>query len=130
VELIAFAAMLVGWVLLLPFAAFRLWKDAPSRHYPGVIIPVWRWRIIDIVWGNDEDGVIGAEFYRKRFPDERVCAYMWSAYRNSSNNLRWVFAWKGGPFYRWESKGKKWYFQAGFRRDFGWPVLSAGRMWT
>jgi hypothetical protein len=78
------------------------------------------------LWGNAEDGVTGPQFYRAQHPNERWCAYLWSAWRNSCNNLRWIVAWRTGPFFRKEWHG--WYFQAGFRQDTGWPVLSAGKI--
>jgi hypothetical protein len=51
---------------------------------------------------------------------------MWSAWRNSCSNLRWPLGLKNGPFVRYYFNNKIWYFQAGFRPDAGWPVLSAG----
>jgi hypothetical protein len=126
IQLIALVVMVVGWFLLLPLAWFRAWTPRYSLHYPERIVDVWRGGQLTWIWGNEEDGVTGAAFYRAQFKDARVCAYLWSAWRNSANNLRWVFADKGGPFYRIERWG--WYFQAGFRPDTGWPVLSAGRI--
>lgn len=113
--------MVAGWVILLPMAAFKLWHVSESLHYPGRMITAWNCRWIDMVWGNAEDGVTGAPFYMKRIPNERWRAYMWSAWRNSTNNMRWGGTLKGGPFFR--HVGKKWIFQAGYRPDNGWPVL-------
>jgi hypothetical protein len=123
VELICFIAMVVGWFLLIPFAAGRRWYWRCSEHYPLRIIAVWNWNWVDKVWGNSEDGVTGAEFYVKRIGNERWRAYCWSAWRNSSNNLRWVFAWPGGPYVKWQNA--IWKGHIGFKPMEGWPVLSA-----
>lgn len=123
VEIVCLAAMVVGWVLLLPMAWLRLWRHGVSEHY-GHIISVWRWRWVDKVWGNDEDGVLGADFYVRRVPNVRWRAYLWSAWRNSSNNLRWLFAWPGGPYYRWGTDSG-WRGHVGFKPTEGWPVVSA-----
>jgi hypothetical protein len=112
----AFSTFLIGTVLLVPFAACRLWTDAP--------IPQWRGGWLTYIWGNLEDGVIGAPFYRARFKDDRWCSYCWSAWRNNANNLRYIFRWHGGPFVR--KQWGKWTFQAGWFQDNGFPVLSGG----
>lgn len=72
-----------------------------------------------VVWSN---GVLVP--YMPGKPDW-LRAYMWSAWRNSTDNLKYVFQWTGGPFKRWEFRG--WYGQAGWN-SHGLPVLSAGRM--
>ena len=123
VQLVCFAAMVVGWFLLAPLAAGKFWKEGWSEHYEYVI-NVWRWKWIDRVWGNDEDGVTGALFYRERVPGTRWCTYLWTAWRNSSNNLRGVFARPQGPYYRWGGTSG-WRGHVGFKPITGWPVLSA-----
>jgi hypothetical protein len=127
VQLIALLVTVLGWVLLIPFAALRLWTMRESRYFPGRQIAVWRGGWLMWPFGNEEDGVTGAEFYRARFKDDRLCAYLWSAWRNSANNLRFVFRWQGGPFWRWENAKHTFYVQCGFYPN-GYPVLSAGRM--
>ena len=113
VQLIAFALMVIGWVLLVPLCAFRVWTLVNGKyHFPVVFAP----------WDNREDGVMPLWYNPQR---TRWRAYLWAAWRNSVNNLRYVFMWKGGPFYQWRGGG--YYFQAGWRPDNGWPVLSAGK---
>lgn len=126
VQIIATIAMIIGWALLIPFAVFKWWKQTASVHFPDRRIQVWSVKAVNAVWGNDEDGVLGPTWYNPLGTPWR--AYLWSAWRNSANNLRWVFANKGGPYYKWVSTTGKWYFQAGFRPDTGWPVLSAGKV--
>jgi hypothetical protein len=128
VQIVAFVCMVVGWFLLAPLAARGQWVYTESIHWPTRQIAVWKWRWVDVIWGNDEDGVIGAPFYAQQVKNVYLRAYLWSAWRNSANNLRFVFRWKNtGPFYKWVSKNGKWYFQAGWYADNGFPVLSAGR---
>jgi hypothetical protein len=47
-------------------------------------------RLIDRVWGNAEDGVTGAVWYRDLHADwsETKRAIFWSAFRNPTNNTR------------------------------------------
>ena len=121
-QVVCAALMVLGWVILLPAAACKFWEPAWSVHYPGSRINVWKWRWLDAIWGNDEDGVTGAPFYQAQFADERVRAYMWTAWRNSTNNMRWASAIPGGVFIRWTSKSRR-RFQMGFRPGDGWPVF-------
>lgn len=125
VQLIELVFLLAGLVLLAPLAATRCWITRESKYFPGRQVTAWRGGWFTWAWCNDEDGVTGADFYRARFRDDRLCAYCWSALRNPANNLRFVFKWIGGPFYRWENG--KFYAQAGWYPN-GFPVLSAGRM--
>lgn len=123
IQLIAAIAMAVGWVLLFFLSYARGWRHGYSTEFEDRIVTVWKWKAIDAIWGNAEDGVVGPPWYN---PNESAWkAYLWSAWRNSANNLRWRFSWIGGPFWRRAWKG--WYIQAGFKPITGWPVLSAGR---
>jgi hypothetical protein len=127
IQLSALLVTILGWVLLIPFAALRLWTVQDSPYFPGRKVEVWRGGLLMFPWGNLEDGVIGAEFYRARYKDDRLCAYLWSAWRNSANNLRFLFRWLGGPFWRWENSKHTFYIQIGWNTS-GFPVLSAGSM--
>ena len=121
------AATIVGWFLLAPLAAFKQWRW--QLAYPSLKhdqIAVWRWSWVDGIWGNAEDGVTGDNFYAARFKSQRLCAYLWSAWRNSANNMRWSNSVVGGPFVR-ITKGR-WIFQFGYRPDNGWPVLRLVRV--
>ena len=120
------AFFLVGTVLLIPFAALRAWRPRPSKIYTDRTVLAWRGGWLLYPWDNEEDGVTGNASYRAHYADSGLSAYRWSAWRNSANNLRFLFAWKDGPFKRVEYRG--WYAQAGFRPDTGWPVLSAGKI--
>ncbi len=123
VQFIALIFTIVGWVLLIPFAALRLWRLQASPYFPGRSVEAWRGGALMFPWGNFEDGVIGNAAHRARFKDDRLGAYYWSAWRNSANNLRFVFRWQGGPF--WRRELGRWYVQAGWYQN-GFPVLSAG----
>lgn len=126
-QLVSAALMVIGWVILLPLAAFRCWTVRESLKFPGRQIAVWRGGVATWLWGNEEDGVIGNAAHQAAFPDDRIGAYLWSAWRNPVNNLRFVVKWIGGPFYRWENATKTWYFQCGWYPN-GYPVFSAGRI--
>jgi hypothetical protein len=117
--------MVIGWVLLAPFSLFKLWTVKYNFEFPGRPLPQWRGGKLMFVWGNLEDGVVGSVRYQERIPNKILSSYLWSAWRNSANNLRFVFRWVGGPFYRKE--WRQWYFQCGWY-DNGFPVISAGRI--
>lgn len=127
VQLVELVAFIVGLFVLLPLAATGAWYTRNSRYFPGRAVTVWRGGKLTWIWGNEEDGVTGAPFYVVQHPNIHMRAYFWSALRNPANNLRFVFQWKGGPFYRWENKAKSFYAQAGWYSN-GYPVLSLGSM--
>ena len=108
VQLASTVLMVLGWALLLVL---------PYRN--------GKYLMLDGIYGNSEDGCEGPRWYNPL--QSRWRAYLWSAWRNSTNNFNRSQAWKGGPFWRWQNAGKTWYAQAGFRPDTGWSVLSAGR---
>ena len=132
-QLAMLAAQLVGLVLLIPFCLAQAWTPAV---YPSVKLghgPVdrWSWGPLNYIYGNPEDGVSGqqavliggAPFAPGVWGPWR--AYRWSAWRNSSDNLKYVFQWQGGPFFKWNNG--KYHFQAGWNEK-GLPGLSGGRM--
>lgn len=126
VQLVSLLLSVIGWAILLPLALAGAWISQPSRIYERPVL-AWRGGWLTYLWGNDEDGVTGALWYRTMHGESRWRAYLWSAWRNPVGNLRWFVRRTSGPFYRWISPNRRWYFQAGFRPDNGWPVLSAGR---
>lgn len=91
------AAGAVLWVVGVPLvgvlALFEAWHPRPSRTYAdGRIVQVWNGGWLTWLWGNEEDGVTGAVWYRRAHPEwsARKCAFMWSALRNPSNNMRFI----------------------------------------
>src|ERR1700737_789244 len=100
VQLIEAIFLLIGLLLLIPMAYFKLWVLKPSPYFPGRIVTVWRGGWLMFPLGNWEDGCTGeastqrAAEYASRYPDIRLRAYMWSALRNPANNLRFIFRWR------------------------------------
>jgi hypothetical protein len=134
VQIIALVAMVIGWFLLIPFCLAQSYGLSTSVN-DGRLIDTWRYSWLQAVYGNPEDGVSGRTALiwlngvtqGPYMPDAWAPwrAYCWSAWRNSADNLKYVFAWNGGPFYRWANS--KYFFQAGWNAS-GAPVLSAGRI--
>ena len=135
VQLISLAATVVGWIVLIPFCLASAWAPAVSP-INGRQIDRWRFGPLNWIFGNSEDGVSGQRaivwnedgtvqvpFMPGAWAPWR--AYVWSAWRNSSDALKYVFAWKGGPFVRREWRG--WFVQLGWNTS-GLPVISAGRV--
>ena len=139
VQLITLAATALGWVLLIPFCFAHAWTDCPSTLTPGRTIDCWTWAPLNYVYGNPEDGVSGqhALLWNNTgmakvpyMPDANPIwrAYCWSAWRNSADSLKYVFAWQNGPFYSctYTAFGKQHKFRAGWQHENGIkvPVLS------
>lgn len=135
VQTISLLAMIVGWFLLIPMCLLKAWVPIASTE-AGRQIDRWACSPLNIVYGNPEDGVSGqcalvwnatgnarVPFMPNAWVPWR--AYVWSGWRNSADNLKYVFAWKGGPFYRLANT--KFFFQAGWNTS-GFPVISAGRI--
>ncbi len=131
VQVVALIAWFVGIFLLIVPCALGAWEtvdqiyvpDGTPKGLPKGTIYVWKWDWLNKIWGNDEDGVVGPPLYNYEQSGWR--AYLWSAWRNSANNLRFLFRNFNGPFYRKEIGN--WYFQCGWYPN-GFPVLSAGRI--
>lgn len=135
VQLVSLAATLLGLLLLIPFCLAQAWVETESTLWKGRVVDRWSWAPLNYLFGNPEDGVSGqralvwlngttqGRYLPEASPAWR--AYSWSALRNSSDNLKYVFAWKGGPFYRWTNS--KYFFQAGWNSS-GFPVISAARL--
>lgn len=121
VQLIMLVAMVDGWFLLIPFCLARAWVADAVSIKDGRTIDVWRWRPLNVVYGNREDGVsgiyarIGPTGSAPYMPGARDWwrAYCWSAWRNSCDNLKYEFAWNNGPYAEWLSPWGK-------RFRFGW----------
>jgi len=132
VQLVMLAATVLGWLLLIPFCLAQAWIADASSIKDGRPIDRWSWKPLNSIYGNMEDGVSGQtaliwvngslSYYRPRaWAPWR--AYLWSAWRNSADGLKYAFLWKNGPFCRKE--WKRWYIQLGWNTS-GLPVLSAG----
>lgn len=127
-------AMIVGWLLLIPFCLARAWHTVQSPLDPKRTIDEWEFSPVGWVYDNLEDGVSG-RYALIWSPDGRRVPYMpnawapwraycWSAWRNSADGLKRRFTWNGGPFRRWEWRG--YHLQLGWNSS-GLPVLSVGR---
>lgn len=136
-ELTQFFFAVVGWIILLPFCVFHSWEPSPIPSINPVTprcIDQWKWKPLNYIYGNPEDGVSGkcavvwgggADAgklvpYWPTAPDW-LRAYAWCAWRNSSDNLKYVFAWKKPlpvPFV----SGSVTLFGKKFNYDFGWKL--------
>ena len=135
VQLISLAAMAIGWVLLIPLCVAQAWEMSPAPSIKDGVrrIDRWKWRWVGLVFDNLEDGVSGAQalvwvdgqqvpYMPNAWPPWR--AYCWSAWRNSADALKYLFAWDAGPFKEWTLFGRPqhvgWQVENGYRV----PVLS------
>lgn len=109
VQLIMAVFMVIGWFLLIPFCLKHAWfLSAWGSIDDQRVIDVWSWLPLNRVYGNLEDGVSGQQalVWNKEgtarvpyMPNAPAWwrAYCWSAWRNSCDNLKYVFAWENGP---------------------------------
>lgn len=127
IQALALALFPVGVVVCAALTTLGATAMEMSTVVPGRLIETWRGGWLTYLFANDEDGVWGPPAYNPTA--SRWLTFKWSALRNPVNNLRFLTAWKGGPWFQthWNMALRCWYFQVGFRPDNGWPVLSAGR---
>lgn len=131
VQFISLLATVVGWGLLIPFCLAQAWDNAGRLSIKDRrAIDAWNWIPLNCVYGNPEDGVSGRDailigggsYMPGAWAPWR--AYCWSALRNSADNLKYVFAWKAGPYV----SGQFWRFNYGLgwkpENGYNVPVLS------
>jgi hypothetical protein len=108
VQSIMFVAMVVGWLFLWIPCVLHAWKRAAAVSIKdGRAIDLWSWFPLNYVYGNPEDGVSGAQALIGDATGQLVPylpnatawrrAYLWSGWRNSCDNLKYVFQWANGP---------------------------------
>jgi hypothetical protein len=109
IQLVTLLATVAGWLVLLPFCLLQAWTAPSARSInpstPGRLVDSWRWQPLNAVYGNPEDGVSGqqAAVWNSTgqlvpyMPTAPACwrAYCWSAWRNSADQLKYCFAWRG-----------------------------------
>ena len=136
VQLVSALATLLGWVLLIPFCLAQSWGECGRVSIKDKrAIDCWNWIPLNQVYGNPEDGVSGQDAVLigggRYMPGAWAPwrAYCWSAWRNSANSLKYVFAWNAGPYKsgRLTVFGKTISYGLGWKRENGHynvPVLS------
>jgi hypothetical protein len=135
VQLIQLVATILGWFFLLPFCILKAWKLNAVSIKDSRPIDSWTWSLLNTVYGNPEDGVSGSQavVYTNGIPgpygasirSAAYRAYLWSALRNSCDNLKYLFSYSKGPLkviLLWGGWGIKlgWQMENGFNV----PVLS------
>ena len=117
VQLITMAFTVAGWVILIPFCLAQAWETSPVKSIGWQTgrgpVDRWKWAPLNWVYGNPEDGVSGqtALIWGSGLMAGKLVGYMpgswapwraycWSALRNSADNLKYVFQWRGAhpPF--------------------------------
>jgi len=81
-QLLSVPLVLAGFVVVPLLAACKAWTSRPSKSpmFPG-IVTAWKFEPLTLPWGNDENGVDNGT-------GSRWQAFVWSALRNPSNNMR------------------------------------------
>ena len=111
-----------GWFVVGGLAIARAWHKGTDGKYHW---PAWAW-----IFDDEEDGVLPAWYWERHLTwPMPLIAWVWCAFRNSVNNLRYVpgVSKVGRPFYKrlFTAFGKPLYVQAGWNQS-GFPVVSAG----
>jgi hypothetical protein len=129
VQLILLVATVGGWFLLIPFCLLHAWIQPDTKSIKDDRL-IDRWYLINFVYGNREDGVSGQQALingnQPYMPNAWAPwrAYCWSALRNSCDNLKYVFAWKAGPFKQWTLFGRPQHAGWQMENGFNVPVIS------
>lgn len=121
IQLVMLVATVAGLVILLPACVFKRWTmfqclgaDDRDWHFIYALsikdkrqIDHWNSILLNLVYGNPEDGVSGQQALVWTSDGKQVPympgapawwrAYCWSALRNSCDNLKYVFADPKGP---------------------------------
>jgi len=80
----------VGVVLIPLLLSIKAYHTRPSRVYAGRKITAWTSGLFWL-WGNEEDGIDGPDWYKAKYPAFFKRAFLWSAIRNPVNNDRFWF---------------------------------------
>lgn len=137
IQLVMLLAMVAGWFVLLPVCIDRRWwtpLDSKSLK-DGRLIDRWNSLWLHRVYGNPEDGVSGqTALVWNRLGSNQIPykptrwawlnAYLWSAWRNSCDNLKYVFADPKGPLVTFPFIGRT--ARIGWQMENGYnvPVFS------
>lgn len=82
------AVILFGW-LVIPWAAILGCYVVRRSKYFDKNILAWSVNWIDVVYGNEEDGIHNGRQYYDMGDNDLQIIY-WTAYRNPANNLRFI----------------------------------------
>lgn len=136
-------AAILGVFILLPFCVAKAWNsNGVCLYYKGIpiVFPVrsikdsreidqWSWAPLDFVYENPEDGVSGQHalvwtngVLGPYMPNAPAWwrAYCWSAFRNSCDNLKYVFADPKGPLVTFQLFGRP--CKVGWQMENGYNV--------
>ncbi len=134
-ELTMILATACGWFILIPFCLFQDWQMSPipSINDGKRTIDEWKWMWLNRIYGNPEDGVSGqmalvwingttrVPYRPNTWPPLR--AYLWSAWRNSADMLKYRLGWvtpsgQRGPYI----KGTIQLFSKTFSYELGYKL--------
>lgn len=137
IQLVMLLATVAGWFILLPFCLARTWtlSTLAGSAKDGRPIDHWNAGWLRFCFDNPEDGVSGqTALVWNRLGSNQIPykptrwawlnAYLWSAWRNSCDNLKYVFADPKGPLVTFPFIGRT--ARIGWQMENGYnvPVLS------
>jgi hypothetical protein len=124
-QLIMCFFMVLGWLFLWIPCLLHSWQIGARSIKDNRSIDVWLVPLLNYIYGNPEDGVSGRQALIGDATGKLVPylpnapawwrAYLWSAWRNSCDALKYRFAWPNGPsvmvfgrkFGWWDYAGRK-----------------------
>lgn len=121
-------AMVLGWVVLIPVCLAKAWKPGEKSIKDWREIDLWKWEWLNYFCGNPEDGVSGGQAlingnqpYMPNAWFDAWRAYCWSAWRNSCDNLKYVFSIPGNGPMKYVGP-----FKFGYQTENGYNVPVVG----
>jgi hypothetical protein len=140
VQLVMLVATVLGWLILIPFCLIQAWSREADDAAPSIkdntrLVDRWNWEPLNYIYGNPEDGVSGRQaivytsgvagpYMPNAWAPWR--AYLWSGWRNSADNLKYVFACSSCPLKTGTFLGRP--YKLGWQQENGYnvPVISWG----
>jgi hypothetical protein len=132
IQLIMLTATVLGWLILIPFCLAHAWTGSWADESIKDKRPIdrWAWPPLNYVYGNPEDGVSGQQALihgdQPYMPNAWAPwrAYLWSGWRNSADNLKYVFACSSCPLKTFTLFGRP--GKIGWQEENGYKVPVIG----
>lgn len=91
-QILGIALLFAGIIPIYIMARLHLWYERDSKFwmFPNNKVTAWRGGWLTFIWGNEEDGVTGAQWFLDQNADRPAWknALIWAGVRNYADNMR------------------------------------------